>query len=326
MALPLKESRAVANLAELLYDFLPGSGNPNWKGHVSFKTVAEKVGVGDFWQPGSKIPMITALLERTLESRRGRFEPLILELVRAGLFYRQKHGTPIRPSDIDNLNGLILEVGFKFPDLWDPEFKNSLITDGSTRAKRHVDNALAEQQLKATARSRRSERLEKLKQKFFLLHGEADRTKAGLALERVLNELFELHELKPREPFRLVGEQIDGSFELDHEVYLLEAKWTSNPCPEADLLIFRGKIEGKSKYTRGLFISINGISKEAAVAIRQGKQPNFFVADGYDLTMLLEDNVGVVEFLRQRQRLLAEEGRVVVSFRDINFQREKGTA
>lgn len=270
--------------------------------------------------------MITALLERTLESRRGRFEPLILELVRAGLFYRQKHGTPIRPSDIDNLNGLILEVGFKFPDLWDPEFKNSLITDGSTRAKRHVDNALAEQQLKATARSRRSERLEKLKQKFFLLHGEADRTKAGLALERVLNELFELHELKPREPFRLVGEQIDGSFELDHEVYLLEAKWTSNPCPEADLLIFRGKIEGKSKYTRGLFISINGISKEAAVAIRQGKQPNFFVADGYDLTMLLEDNVGVVEFLRQRQRLLAEEGRVVVSFRDINFQREKGTA
>lgn len=326
MALSLKESRAVTNLAELLYDFLPGSGNPNWKGHVSFKTVAEKVGVGDFWQPGSKIPMITALLERTLEFRRGRFEPLILELVRAGLTYRQKQGNPIRPSDIDELNGLIIEIGFKFPDLWDPEFKNSLTTDGSTRAKQRVDNVLAEQQLKSTARSRRSERLEKLKQEFFLLHDEADRNKAGLALEKILNELFELHELKPREPFRVVGEQIDGSFEMDYEVYLLEAKWTSDPCPEADLLVFRGKIEGKSKYTRGLFISINGISKEAATAITKGKQPNFFVMDGYDLTMLLEDNVGVVEFLRQRQRLLAEEGRVVVPFREINFQHKAGTA
>ncbi len=48
MALPLRESRAIADLAELLYDFLPGSGSPRWKGHVSFKTVAEKVGVGDF--------------------------------------------------------------------------------------------------------------------------------------------------------------------------------------------------------------------------------------------------------------------------------------
>ncbi len=62
MSLSLKESRAVANPAELLYDFLPGSGDPGWKGHVSFKTVAEKVGVGDFWQPGSKLPMIAALL------------------------------------------------------------------------------------------------------------------------------------------------------------------------------------------------------------------------------------------------------------------------
>ena len=35
MALPLKESRAVRELADLLYDFLPGSGNSAWKGHVS---------------------------------------------------------------------------------------------------------------------------------------------------------------------------------------------------------------------------------------------------------------------------------------------------
>ena len=38
------------------------------KGHVSFKTTAGDVGLGMFWQLGSKHPMITAMLSRTLES------------------------------------------------------------------------------------------------------------------------------------------------------------------------------------------------------------------------------------------------------------------
>jgi hypothetical protein len=117
MALSLKHSRAVRDLADSLYDFLPGSGSALWKGHVSFKTVAEKVGVGDFWQPGSKLPMITGLLERTLEFRRGRFEPLILEIIRCGLAYRQKKDRPIQPDELDKLNGLIHELGFKFPEI-----------------------------------------------------------------------------------------------------------------------------------------------------------------------------------------------------------------
>lgn len=317
MGLSLKESRTVAEMAELLYDFLPGSGSPNWKGHVSFKTVAEKVGVGEFWQPGSKIPMITALLERTLQFRRGRFEPLILEIIRAGLMYRQKQGNPVKPEEIEKLNGLILEVGFKFPDLWDLDFKASLTVDGSVRAKEHVERVLAQEKLHATERTQRSRELEELKRHFFALHEDDDRQRAGLQLEKVLNRLFQLHGLSPRESFKVVGEQIDGSFELDHEIYLVEAKWTQDPSPESDLLVFRGKIEGKSKYTRGVFISINGISKEAAIAITQGKQPSFFVVDGYDLMMLLEDNIELTAFLRHRQRLLAEEGRMVVPFSEL---------
>ena len=85
-------------------------------------------------------------------------------------------------------------------------------------------------------------------------------------------------------------------------------------------MVFRGKIEGKSKYTRGVFATINGVSKEAAIAITQGKQPNFFIIDGYDLTMLLEDNIDLTEFLRMRQRLLAEEGQVIVPFNQLDMQ------
>jgi hypothetical protein len=319
MALSLKESRAIAEIADLLCGFLPGSGHATWKGHVSFKTVAELVGVGDYWQPGSKRPMIAALLTHTLEHRRGRFEPLILEIVREGLLYRQKRDQPIRVEEIDTLNGLIAEVGFKFAHLWDKDFRNSLLLDGGSRARAQVDKVLADERLRTTERSNRSTELEELKQRFFALHHEPDRRRAGLELERVMNRLFALHDLHPRAPFRVVGEQIDGSFELDYEIYLVEAKWTAEPRPENDLLVFRGKIEGKSAFTRGVFISVNGISGEAAHAITRGKQPIFFVMDGYDLTMLLEDNVTLTHFLRKRQRLLAEEGRVVVPFNQLDF-------
>jgi hypothetical protein len=314
MSLTLKESRAVADMANLLYDFLPGSGNARWKGHVSFKTVAEKVGIGDFWQPGSKLPMITSLLQRTLEYRRGNFERLILEIVRAGLTYRHKQGNPIMPDDVEKLNGHLLDVGFKFPDLWDPDFIASLRLDSAERAKKRVDEVIAREQQKVAEESRRTADLRQLKEQFFGLHSEVSPQKAGLLFEKILNRMFALHGLAPREPFRIVGEQIDGSFDLDHETYLVEAKWEKSPVSEAPLLVFRGKIEGKSAFTRGVFISLNGITDEARQAITQGKQPTFYTVDGYDLTMVLSDQVGLVEFLRQRRRLLAEEGEVVVPF------------
>ena len=317
MALPLKESRALRELAEVLYDFLPGAGSATWKGHVSFKTVAEKAGVGDFWQPGSKLPMVTALLERTLEFRRGCFEPLMVEIVRASLTYRQKKGNPLTPANVEKVNGLILEIGFKFPDLWDKDFLASLSVGGAVRAKEHIEQEKATERLRESQRTKRSMELEELKREFLTLHDTRDRQQAGFRLEKVMNRTFELHGLAPREPFRVVGEQINGSLELFHEIYLLEAKWQKDPSPAADLYVFREKVEGKSKFTRGVFLSINGVSREAQEAITQGKQPNFLVINGHDIMMLLEDKMALPEFLGRRQRLLAEEGRVCVPFGDL---------
>lgn len=47
----------------------------------------------------------------------------------------------------------------------------------------------------------------------------------GYAFEVFLKDLFNIYGLAAREPFRLSGEQIDGSFQLSSETYLLEAKW-----------------------------------------------------------------------------------------------------
>ena len=133
----------------------------------------------------------------------------------------------------------------------------------------------------------------------------------------LLSDLFDLEGLAPRGSFRVVGEQIDGSAVLDHESYLIEAKWEKEALPEGPLLTFRGKIEGKSAFTRGMFIALNGISDEARTAIVAGKQPTFFVVTGHDIMMVLQDAVSLPRFLQQRQRLLAEEGQVVVPFGEL---------
>jgi hypothetical protein len=170
---------------------------------------------------------------------------------------------------------------------------------------------------KSSQQQRNSQVLVELKEEFFRLAAECDRNKAGLALEKLLNRLFEAFELRPRQPFRVIGEQIDGSFELESQIYLLESKWESHPLPEADLLVFKGKIEGKSTFTRGVFVALNDISAPARDAITRGKAPSFFVMNGHDLSMILSDAISLTDFLRKRVRLLAEEGRVCVPFSEL---------
>jgi hypothetical protein len=277
VALSLKETRAISGLADVLYDFLPGSGHATWRSHVNFGTVAAKVGVGDFWQGGSKKPATNFLLSQTLERRRSAFQNLIIEIVRSGLIYRQNQNKPITTTEIDYLNGHILELGFKFPELWDKEFRASLEQTTTERASDHVKQADSEQR-QQSLREHHAQALFQLKELFFQLSIEADRSKAGLALEKLLNQIFELFELKPRQSFRVTGEQIDGSFELDGQVYLMESKWEKEALPEADLLVFKGKIEGKSTFTRGVFIALNDVSSQARDAFTRGKAPSFFQA------------------------------------------------
>jgi len=188
-----------------------------------------------------------------------------------------------------------------------------LLQDGPTpqsQSPRQHNEQLAQQQ-------RRSQALGQLKEELFQLTAEPDRNKAGLALEKLLNQLFEIFELQPRQPFRVVGEQIDGSFLLDSHVYLLESKWEKHPLPEADLLVFRGKIEGKSTFTRGMLIALNDVSAQARDSITRGKAPSFFVMNGHDLMMILSEAISLTDFLRKRIRLLAEKGCMCVPFSEL---------
>lgn len=303
MPLSLLETQAVAKLAEHLYDYLPGKAHPYARPPISFETVSAQFGLGSFWPGGSKLPAITMLLERTLEHQRGRFCDFILAVVREGIKYRMKKGQPLTHDDVETLNQLILGINFRIPELWDPSFLDSL--PSSPKGAREVEKEELESRLSP-------ERLAELQQSFLNLEKMEPR-KRGFAFERFLKELFAGSGLAPRGPFRLRGEQIDGSFEFEGNTYLVEAKWQSTPVGQAALLAFQGKVGGKATWSRGLFISVAGFSEDGLDAFAHGRRCNLVAMNGQDLYLILEGEMPLPDVLRLKTRRAAETGEIMVS-------------
>ena len=113
----------------------------------------------------------------------------------------------------------------------------------------------------------------------------------GYAFEAYLKELFDAFGLAAREPFRLDGEQIDGSFHLAGETYLLEAKWLNRKVSIAELHGFHGKIGEKAAWARGLFVSFGGFAPQGLGAFGGGKK--LVCMEGREIKIALEREVGI---------------------------------
>lgn len=137
----------------------------------------------------------------------------------------------------------------------------------------------------------------------------------GFAFERFLKELFDKNGMKGRKSFRVTGEQIDGSFEMSGEIYLLEAKWTSKPVDAADLRGFNAKVEDKASWSRGLFVSDSGFSQDGLTAFGRGKR--VVCMDGLDICEMLQRKLSLNEVLSKKVRCAAETGKPFVRLRDL---------
>lgn len=137
----------------------------------------------------------------------------------------------------------------------------------------------------------------------------------GYAYERFLRDLFDANGLAARSSFCLVGEQIDGSFELSGETYLLEAKWKGPPVGAADLRSFNGKVEEKAAWSRGLFVSDSGFTDEGLTAFGRGKR--VVCMDGLDLYEMLDRALLFSDVMAKKVRRAAESGHPFVRVRDL---------
>jgi Restriction endonuclease len=137
----------------------------------------------------------------------------------------------------------------------------------------------------------------------------------GYEFERFLKSMFEAYGLGPRASFRLVGEQIDGSFVLNNETYLLEAKWQSEATGAEALHTFQGKLREKATWSRGLFVSYSGFSPEGLHAFGRGK--SLICMDGFDLAEMLRLELSIVKVVEAKVRHAAETGSPFARVRDL---------
>ncbi|MEW5669049.1 restriction endonuclease [Pseudomonas putida] len=137
----------------------------------------------------------------------------------------------------------------------------------------------------------------------------------GYAFEGFLKELFDSSRLQARAPFRLVGEQIDGSFQLGNETYLVEAKWVRDPIGANELHGFHGKVDQKAAWARGLFISYGGFTQVGLQAFGRGRK--VICMSGEDIYKALGRRIPMADVIERKVRAAAETGAAFVTLDEL---------
>jgi len=151
-----------------------------------------------------------------------------------------------------------------------------------------------------------------LRDQFLELHsGKLKPQDRGYALEKILAELARIESLEVTEPFKVHGEQIDGSVKYDGEHYLLEAKWQDKSASNEPVYQFVGKTEGKM-YGRGMFVSVQGFSENIIKTLVQGKAIKTIFVDGEDLVLVLEGHLSFRDMIDKKVKAAQTKGLIYV--------------
>lgn len=135
----------------------------------------------------------------------------------------------------------------------------------------------------------------------------------GYKLERLLADLFRLHDLEYRPSYKADGEQIDGSFHFRGFTYLTEAKWRALPPTAGDLLGFKAKVDGKIDSTRGVFVSMAGYDEpvlDHVIKTARGSRNNIILFNGRDVALLFDGSVGLIDALTAKIDAAEQEGQM----------------
>lgn len=139
----------------------------------------------------------------------------------------------------------------------------------------------------------------------------------GYAFEKFLNQLFQDLSLSPKASYRTESDQIDGSFLLDGNTILLEAKYRSSSPSKNDLILFSEKIANKSQFARGLFICQAKIPCQINDYYKDREGTRIIAMTVEELYLILSENADIVDIIRRKFRYLDEMGIVFKYYREI---------
>jgi len=148
-----------------------------------------------------------------------------------------------------------------------------------------------------------------------LVDGKTSPQERGYELERLIYSILQNEGLEPRSGYKPEGEQIDGSFFWQGQTFLLEAKWVKDPLPASSIYAFKGKLDGKFHTTGGVYISVNGYSKDLEDALKFGKSLNIILFDKEDIPLLFNGQVSFTDMLKFKLRQAGDTGSLQVPYK-----------
>ena len=122
--------------------------------------------------------------------------------------------------------------------------------------------------------------------KDFQQYTELEPQDRGFALERLFPKLMSISGISVQNPFRIVGEQIDGGIKYDGHYYLIELKWTEKKVGPGDIGNFYYKVDGKMDQ-RGIMISMGGYTGGVVEGLPRGKEVKVILLDGIHLSSVI---------------------------------------
>ncbi len=123
----------------------------------------------------------------------------------------------------------------------------------------------------------------------------------GIALEPFFTELARVSKIPVEEPFRIVGEQIDGALRHDGCYYLTKLRWRDEKANQQHIAGLYLKVEGKMG-ARGIFISMNGFSSEVVESLVRGKEVKVVLLEGRHIVNVLSGIYTLNELLAHAVR------------------------
>ena len=108
----------------------------------------------------------------------------------------------------------------------------------------------------------------------------------GYALEKIFVSLMKASNIPVNEPFKIIGEQIDGAIKHDGHHYLVELKWVKDKCNQANIASLFMKVEGKLE-ARGIFVAMEGYSSEVVESLPKGKNLRVLLLNGVHLANVI---------------------------------------
>jgi restriction system protein len=204
------------------------------------------------------------------------------------------------PDDQLKAKGLIAEIQ-----------KIVNIRDSFTRMKQAEEEhrlAAARQRQESAAEKQRSRaHRDELRRQLAGLSSMTDPRQRGLALERVLNEIFKLDGISVRDSFTIstdsgvIGEQVDGLIGMDNRLIMVEAKWLSKPIGRGEVSSHLVRLFSRPG-VQGLFVSASHFTNPAIEECERALAHRVIVlAEVNELLMLLEEpEASIADWLRAK--------------------------